>query len=205
MSNGKSYHHRDLKNALIEKGIELVNREGVNSFSLRKVAADCGVSHAAPYSHFQSKEELLNAMQQHITDRFSELLEHTIKKYEHETDLLKHMGIAYVSFFIENPSYFSFLYLQSNMKIDLTLSIPDEENYKPYIIYKNMVLSLLEQVQYPYDKRNDVVITLWSFIHGITSLATMNNVYYDNSWEQKIVDFMEIFQISFPHNMEDKV
>lgn len=121
MSNGKSYHHRDLKNALIEKGIELVNREGVNSFSLRKVAADCGVSHAAPYSHFQSKEELLNAMQQHITDRFSELLEHTIKKYEHETDLLKHMGIAYVSFFIENPSYFSFLYLQSNMKIDLTL------------------------------------------------------------------------------------
>lgn len=205
MSNGKSYHHRDLKNALIEKGIELVNREGVNSFSLRKVAADCGVSHAAPYSHFQSKEELFNAMQQHITDRFSELLEHTIKKYEHETDLLKHMGIAYVSFFIENPSYFSFLYLQSNMKIDLTLSIPDEENYKPYIIYKNMVLSLLEQVQYPYDKRNDVVITLWSFIHGITSLATMNNVYYDNSWEQKIVDFMEIFQISFPHNMEDKV
>lgn len=55
----KQYHHKDLRNALIEKGIEIVNSEGLYSFSLRKVAAACGVSHAAPYSHFQSKEELL--------------------------------------------------------------------------------------------------------------------------------------------------
>ena len=65
----KQYHHKDLRNALIEKGIEIVNSEGLHSFSLRKVAAACGVSHAAPYSHFQSKEELLDAMQQHITDK----------------------------------------------------------------------------------------------------------------------------------------
>ena len=58
----KQYHHKDLRNALIEKGIEIVNSEGLYSFSLRKVAAACGVSHAAPYSHFQSKEELLEAM-----------------------------------------------------------------------------------------------------------------------------------------------
>ena len=59
----QSYHHKDLRNALIEKGIEIVSKEGIHSFSLRKVAAACGVSHAAPYSHFQNKEELLEAMQ----------------------------------------------------------------------------------------------------------------------------------------------
>ena len=48
---------------LNRKRIKLVNTEGLHSFSLRKVAAACGVSHAAPYSHFQSKEELLDAMQ----------------------------------------------------------------------------------------------------------------------------------------------
>lgn len=71
----QTYHHKDLRNALIETGIHLVNTEGVNSFSLRKVAAACGVSHAAPYSHFQNKEELLEAMQLFITDRFSKQLE----------------------------------------------------------------------------------------------------------------------------------
>ena len=54
----QTYHHKDLRNALIETGIQLVSTEGVNAFSLRKVAAACGVSHAAPYSHFQNKEEL---------------------------------------------------------------------------------------------------------------------------------------------------
>ena len=60
----QTYHHKDLRNALIEKGIEIVNIEGMQAFSLRKVATACGVSHAAPYSHFQNKEELLEAMQQ---------------------------------------------------------------------------------------------------------------------------------------------
>ena len=61
------YHREGLKNLLIEKGIEIVNTDGVQSFSLRKAAAACKVSHAAPYSHFRNKEELLNAMQLHIT------------------------------------------------------------------------------------------------------------------------------------------
>lgn len=201
----ESLHHKDLRNALIEKGIELVNIEGIQAFSLRKVASACGVSHAAPYSHFQNKEELLDAMQQHITDRFSEMLENTIKQCENTSELLKELGIAYISFFIENPTYFIFLYSQSNMKIDLTLAVPDEENYKPYVMYKNVVKAFLEQANYPKEKQNDVIITIWAFIHGITSLATMDNVHYDNSWKQKVVDFMEIFQLSFLHSRGDKV
>ena len=42
----KPYHHKNLKNDLIEKGIELVNKNGINQLSLRKVAQACGVSHA---------------------------------------------------------------------------------------------------------------------------------------------------------------
>ena len=100
------------------------------------------------------------------------------------------MGIAYVSFFVENPAYFQFLYSQSNIKIDLSLSIPDDQNYKPYIIYKNIVSKLLGQTHYSEEKQNDVIITIWAFIHGVTSLATMNNVNYDNDWREKVIDFI---------------
>ena len=193
----QSYHHKDLRNALIEKGIEIVSKEGIRSFSLRKVAAACGVSHAAPYSHFQNKEELLEAMQLFITDRFSKLLEDTIQKNHNISEILKDMGVTYISFFVENPAYFQFLYSQSNIRIDLSLSIPDDENYKPYIIYKNIVSKLLEQTHYSEEKQNDIIITIWAFIHGITSLATMNNVNYDNGWKEKVTDFMDVFQLSF--------
>lgn len=197
----KDYHHKNLRNALIEKSIEIVSSEGVQSFSLRKAAAACGVSHAAPYKHFQNKEQLLSAMQEHITDRFSILLEEVIRKYEGTPVLLKQMGLAYVAFFIKNPTYFSFLYSQSDIVIDLQCQIPEEENYRPYMLYKKAVISILEQVHYPLEKQNDVVIFLWAFIHGIVSLATISNVRYGN-WEQKVMDFMDMLQPAFLINKE---
>lgn len=191
------YHRKDLKNLLIEKGIEIVNTDGIQSFSLRKAAAACKVSHAAPYSHFHNKEELLNAMQLHITERFSQKLKAAIEENENPSDLLKNLGTAYVSFFIDNPAYFQFLYSKSNIKVDLTLSTPDAENYKPYILYKNCVLSLLNQKNYPQEKQNDILITIWSFIHGLTALATMKNVQYNENWKEKINDFMNLLELPF--------
>ena len=191
------YHREGLKNLLIEKGIEIVNADGVQSFSLRKAAAACKVSHAAPYSHFHNKEELLNAMQLHITERFSKTLETAVAENKKPAALLKKLGIAYVSFFIDNPAYFQFLYSSSDIKVDLTLSIPDEENYKPYILYKNSILSLLKQTKVPKKKQNDILITIWAFIHGLTALAAMKNVHYDKNWKEKITDFMDLLEPAF--------
>ena len=191
------YHREGLKNLLIEKGIEIVNADGVQSFSLRKAAAACKVSHAAPYSHFHNKEELLNAMQLHITERFSKTLETAVAENKKPAALLKKLGIAYVSFFIDNPAYFQFLYSSSDIKVDLTLSIPDEKNYKPFILYKNSIVSLLRQTKVPKKKQNDILITIWAFIHGLTALAAMKNVHYDKNWKEKITDFMDLLEPSF--------
>ena len=191
------YHREGLKNLLIEKGIEIVNTDGVQSFSLRKAAAACKVSHAAPYSHFHNKEELLNAMQLHITERFSKTLETAVAENKKPAALLKKLGIAYVAFFIDNPAYFQFLYSKSDIQVDLTLSVPDEENYTPFVLYKNSVLSLLKHNKLSKRKQNDILITIWAFIHGLTALAAMKNVHYDKKWKEKITDFMDLLEPSF--------
>jgi len=193
----QQYHHKDLKNALIEKGIELVNEEGLKNFSLRKVAAACGVSHAAPYSHFQNKELILSAMQKHITDEFSKLLETTIAQYGKEPNALEHLGKAYVVFFMDNPHYFSFLFTQSNVRIDLSSSADSRSNYKPFEIYKEAVFSLLEKSDYPQERRKDAIIAMWSFVHGLASVVTMKNTFYDEDWREKITDFMRAFSCIF--------
>ena len=191
------YHREGLKNLLIEKGIEIVNTDGVQSFSLRKAAAACKVSHAAPYSHFHNKEELLNAMQLHITERFSKTLETAVAENKKPAELLKNLGTAYVAFFIDNPAYFQFLYSKSDIQVDLTLSVPDEENYTPFVLYKNSVLSLLKHNKLSKKKQNDILITIWAFIHGLTALAAMKNVHYDKNWKEKITDFMDLLEPSF--------
>ena len=154
----QTYHHKDLRNALIETGIQLVSTEGVNAFSLRKVAAACGVSHAAPYSHFQNKEELLEAMQLFITDRFSKQLESTVQKNNNVAEILKDMGIAYVSFFVENPAYFQFfIFSIQYKKLTYHYQYQTTKNYKPYIIYKNIVSKLLEQTR--YSEENNMILS----------------------------------------------
>ena len=195
----QTYHHKDLRNALIETGIQIVNTEGVNAFSLRKVAAACGVSHAAPYSHFQNKEELLEEMQLFITDRFSKQLESTVQKNNNVAEILKDMGIAYVSFFVDNPALFFNFYLSIQYKNRLIIIDTETTKTINLILYKNIVSKLLEQTHYSEEKRNDIIITIWAFItFGVTSLATMNNVNYDNDWrERKSLILWTVFQLPF--------
>ena len=56
-----TYHHGDLRRALIQAALELAAEEKDWNFSLREVARRAGVSHNAPYNHFAHKRDLLDA------------------------------------------------------------------------------------------------------------------------------------------------
>lgn len=184
----KTYHHKDLKNELIEKGIEIVNEGGLEQLSLRKVAMACNVSHAAPYSHFANKEELFSAMQLHITEQFTGILEETILKYEGETDFMVKFGKAYISFFMNKPQYFHFLFGQGSPEVDFSPGAG--EGYKPFQIYKEQVLKRLEHTELTLEKKQDCVISLFAYVHGLASLVTMPNAKYDLGWENKLEDLI---------------
>ena len=197
MTKEDTYHHKNLKEELIEAGITLVAKEGLEGFSLRKVAAVCGVSHAAPYSHFENKDVLLEEMQNYITNNFSEELEKAIAKCEKQENVLMELGFAYLQFFVMHPNYFVFLFGKYNIALDLTENADSERNYKPFEIFKSVVFQILSQKNYPKEKWNDAIIALWAFVHGITSLATMENITYNKKWETKLADFMQIFGCEF--------
>ena len=54
-----SYHHGDLRAALLASAARLLEEEGAEAVSFRAIARDVGVSQTAPYNHFDSKEHLL--------------------------------------------------------------------------------------------------------------------------------------------------
>lgn len=58
----KSFHHGKLREALIKMGTKLLHQQGLAAFSLREVAKQAGVSHGAPYRHFEDKTVLLEAI-----------------------------------------------------------------------------------------------------------------------------------------------
>ncbi|MDP4090014.1 MAG: TetR/AcrR family transcriptional regulator, partial [Bacillota bacterium] len=109
------YHHGTLKQDMIHKGLELLNQQGFEAFSLRKVAAMCGVSHTAPYKHFKDKNELIQAIVLEVTEAFANSLREPTVKYPDNPRLqIIEMGKAYVRFMVENPEYMQFLFLADN-------------------------------------------------------------------------------------------
>jgi len=62
MEARKTYHHGDLRNALLAAALDLLEEDGLEALSLRRVAARVGVSHAAPAHHFPTLRVLLNAL-----------------------------------------------------------------------------------------------------------------------------------------------
>ena len=58
----KTYHHGDLRQALITRAVEVIDQSGVADISLRSLARDLGVSHGAPTRHFRNKVGLLEAI-----------------------------------------------------------------------------------------------------------------------------------------------
>lgn len=189
MSNNK-YHHGNLKNALIEAGIEMINEVGEENLSLRKAAARCGVSNAAPYAHFSGKEEMIEAMQDYVTDKFMTSLKQAVAEGEnpHTEENILRFGRAYIVFFLKNPQYFSFLFAQPCMKAQLSLDGDETDNYPPYQYFKDLILE--------YDRQNEPnmsneekeiqIIRLWATVHGLSAIATMKNVTWDKKWEEQL-------------------
>src|SRR5262245_51524515 len=60
----RSYHHKDLRAALIETATALISERGAAAFSLREAARVVGVDAAACYRHFRDREDVLVAIAQ---------------------------------------------------------------------------------------------------------------------------------------------
>ena len=56
------YHHGNLRAALLERAIERIERDGIEALSLRSLARELAVSHAAPARHFRTRADLLAAI-----------------------------------------------------------------------------------------------------------------------------------------------
>ncbi|EOS62808.1 MULTISPECIES: TetR/AcrR family transcriptional regulator [Eubacteriales] len=191
----RPYHHGNLRNALIGAGLELINTEGEENLSLRKVALKCGVSNAAPYAHFNSKDEFIAAIQQHIMDLFTSTLEQTVEMYADTPNILLMLGTAYVKFFYKNPLYFDFLFSRKNIQINLSLDCAGEKEIPPLKILKQIATQTFRKIDMPESVMQNKIIAMWALVHGLSAIATMPNVEYDKDWETRIEEIIQSLDV----------
>lgn len=173
-----AYHHGDLKNALIQAGIDIVAAEGVYGLTLRKTARRAGVSHNAPYAHFADKQSLIAAIALEGHLKIHALIEKVIER--HPGDPLKqlvNLAWAYVQFGLASPAHY---------KITFSGLIENEKNYPSFVEVSQHSLQLLQSIVGDcqeaglFNSGGQPVglsaVSAWSLIHGLVSLVIEGQV-----------------------------
>jgi len=167
----KKYHHGDLKNALIQAGIEILAKEGVSGLSLRKVASRAGVSHSAPYSHFKDKQSLIAAITTESFRQLYEELREAIAPFSSDPKKQLTAGaLAYAQFALDHTDMF---------KIMFSGVLEKEKDYPAYVEATRQTFGQVVQVIQACQDAGVLrpappevmAVSVWGQVHGIVSLA----------------------------------
>lgn len=106
----RPYHHGDLRQAIIETAIAMLNEPGGWQFTLREVARRAGVSHAAPYKHFPDKAALLNEIALIGFDHLRGALETASTSAGNEAEAFATTCRAYLAFGLGNAALYRLMF-----------------------------------------------------------------------------------------------
>jgi AcrR family transcriptional regulator len=172
-----SYHHGDLRNALLEASLALVAEKGPEAFSLREAARAVGVSPAAAYRHFADKDAVLSALALVGSLRLSEGMERAIARLpgrpgspEYAIAALNAVGLAYIEFAVQHPAHFRVMF---GPWCDRTGGPPDPGPSGPrdsYTILVDTLDALVAAGVVDAQARVGAELAAWSLVHGLSSL-----------------------------------
>src|SRR3954447_14675783 len=114
-TDAQQYHHGNLRRALMDEALRVIDEDGPSAVSLRELARRIGVSHAAPAHHFADKTALFTAIAIEGQEMLAERMEAAVAAggagEEHSRFL--DVGLAYVSFASEHPAHILVMYQPS--------------------------------------------------------------------------------------------
>ena len=186
-----SFHHGDLRNSLIQCGLQILREGDPQALSLRKVAKSAGVSEAAPYRHFKDKEALLAAIAEQGFIRLSERLEAVEDQFADEAATFFYKSCrTYIEYALENPHSMRIMFRYRNSR--------NLSNYPELQDAADETFSyLIDMVEYCQQEGIaraghplPLALTAWAAIHGLAMLLIEGcispDVFHENSQETMI-------------------
>lgn len=159
----KAYHHRRLREAVIEAALTEIRAVGAARISMREIARRAGVSHAAPAHHFGDKKGIFTAI---ATEGFT-LLRQLNEPRLSQPEALLYGGLGYIAFALTHPAHFEVMFrpdLYDGGDPDLQAA----RDGAFAVLYRAVELGLGS------DEPEEVMGTAmaaWSFVHGFSALA----------------------------------
>ena len=168
----RQYHHGNLRSALIEAAIPLLEAHGPAALSLREVAKAAGVSHAAPYRHFRDKTELLEEIAVRGYDTLTQACHAAQRRYADDpARQLLEAGIGYLLFVVEQPRV-AHLMFGGMIALDTCGAALQQAAETAFKSLVEIVETGVQTGVFKAAPAEELTIAAWSMVHGLATLIT---------------------------------
>jgi len=169
----RPYHHGNLRETLVEAGVQLARSGGPDAVVLRAVSRQAGVSHNAAYRHFADHDELLAAVAARCMAELAHLMAERTRAVRVRDPVrraqarLEAIGRAYVAFAVSEPGWFRTAFSGHRAGPADEVARPDDD---PYALLSARLDELVEVGALPAERRPGAEQAAWSMVHGLSSL-----------------------------------
>lgn len=177
----KAYHHGDLRAALIDAGLTLLETRTADDLSLREVARAVGVSPTAVYRHFPDKSALMAALAADGLARLAVVQHAASDAAGGGVAGFGATGAAYVRFALANPALFRLIFANP---ISLPLHSGEKEDDAMAFLRANAALLAK-------GKGGDaqvIALQAWAIAHGLAMLMLDGQVPVDETLIDRVID-----------------
>lgn len=180
-SNERPYHHGDLRRALVNAGLELLETRDADDLSLREVARAVGVSPTAVYRHFPDKDALLDALAAEGLGRLAVAQHEAADAAGGGKAGFVATGVAYVRFALDNPALFRLTFSATAARdiLDAPEHVPDAMAF--------LRANAAAAAEQSGGDAKVVAIHAWSVAHGLATLLLEGQVEADAALIEQVV------------------
>lgn len=162
------YHHGDLRRALVDAALQLIEERGPRGFTLREAARLVGVTHTAPYRHFADREALLAAVALEGMEGMHQAMVEAQDGIADPMTRLQALGVAYVTYAVAHPAHFRVMYSEAAEEAG------GEDGARAKQRKFGLLLETIRACQaageMPSGPPERLALTAWASVHGLAAL-----------------------------------
>jgi len=166
-----TYHRENLRETLLELAERTVQRSGVEALSLRQLARDANVSHAAPARHFRDRRALLDALALDGFQRLNQAMADAAATPGAFDARFRAIANAYVRFAVDNAALLGLMYTVKH-EADASDALVEAGRDSMRAAVELMAEAQAADAVAPGDDPERLALAAFASVHGVAALAT---------------------------------
>ncbi|MHA6323929.1 TetR/AcrR family transcriptional regulator [Roseivivax sp. CAU 1753] len=171
----RGYHHGNLKQALVEAALTLIEEKGPTGFTLSEAAKSAGVTPAAVYRHFDGREELIAEAARQGYEIFIDVMEHAYRSGQPSAlAAFEATGRAYLAFARNHPGHYIAMF-ESGVSVNHSPALAQVAN-RAWSVLERAAADLSQHI--PANRRPPAQMFsahIWAMCHGVVELFARNS------------------------------